>query len=195
MFQAPCPKLFIKELLLSFFSGILPTFYAVSQIWMNLKISELLFSRTFVIGYFSMWKFDSDFHCTSWFWWKHFTHAHAKHFTHGQPWYLETEILWKPLWWPSLETAIFACCNNKLFWEFWDNLVFLKRVNLRNKGAYSLQLKLKQFLSWTCECNFSRHLGTVYYIYRTLEAADRVSWHVAYIFRYWVIDLYSASWC
>ena len=43
--------------------------------------------------------------------------------------------------------AIFACYNNNLFWEFWENLVFLKRVNFGNHEAYSLQLKLKQFLS------------------------------------------------
>ena len=91
--------------------------------------------------------------------------------------------------------AIFACYNNNLFWEFWENLVFLKRVNFGNHEAYSLQLKLKQFLSWTCECNFSRLLETVYYIFRTLAVAARVSWHVTYVFMYWVIDLYSASWC
>ena len=190
MLQAPCPKLFIKELLLSFFSRILPTFYAVSQIWKNLKISKLLFSRTFVIRYFSKWKFDSDFHCTSWFWWKHFTHAHAKDFTHGQPWYLETEILWKPLWWPSLETAIFACYNNELFWKSWENLVFLKKLIFGKKIK-----RIKTMLKLNLWIQFFQTLSDDYYIFWTLAVAAHVSRHVAYIFMYWVADLLSASWC
>ena len=135
--RVPCLKLFIKELLHSSFSGILPTFYAISQISINCKNFRTAVSRTFVSGYFCQWKFDSDFHCTSWFWWMHFTHGHVKHFTHGQVWYLEIEILWKPLWWPSPATAIFACYNNELFWKFWENLVFLKKVNFWKKEACS----------------------------------------------------------